>query len=255
MNYVVPMRDLGRALSWNLQAAILMIYAYLDESGEYENRKLVNMSIGCCVASLENWGKFETCLAEAMAVAGLRDCEFHMSDFEAWRAPFNFLLPSGARDHDRHKRLMNAILESMLGNIERFAGFTVFGFVSPDSGVAHAKSIEECINSAVSSVFRDLWEHYQQPVNLIFDRQKHFCLAHIEKMFDAYQLGFGEKRFGSLVFEDSSRIKPLQAADLLAYEMSKVQREDRQDRYPFLKLQEGCRQRNLPLTLSWKELI
>ena len=79
-----------------------MIWGYYDESGEYADGKLVNMTIGSCMAPFENWIAFEREWREALAKEGIS--AFHMTDFEAWVPPFDFKFTDGGRDKEKHNR-------------------------------------------------------------------------------------------------------------------------------------------------------
>jgi hypothetical protein len=65
--------------------------------------------------------------------------------------------------------------------------------------------------------------------------------------------GRGAARRGRIKTADFAEpidVPQLQAADVLAYEMAKVQR-DRPQRYPFLRLLEGSKARGIPMTPKW----
>jgi hypothetical protein len=96
----------------------------------------------------------------------------------------------------------------------------------------------------------DLWDRYHRPINLIFGKQRHFTYAKIIKYVELYDWGDGRGRVGQVVVDEPRKRPQLQAADILAYEMAKVQR-DRQRRYPFIRLQEQAKARGIPMTLKW----
>ena len=228
-----------------------MVWVYYDESGEYEpgpGGKLLNMSIGGCVASLTKWEAFAPAWDAALKAEGLS--YFHMTEFEAWRPPYDFKLPNGERDNEKHKRLLNSLIGLMLGHVECFAAFAAGNLISPDATRAHELAMEDCVLGAVTHAVHDLWDRYQEPINLVFGRQRHFSYAKILKYVDLYDWGEGRGRIKSMSVDDPVNIPQLQAADILAYEMGKEQRAGRARRYPFDTLIRGCIERDLPLTLN-----
>ena len=90
-----------------------MIWGYYDESGEYADGKLVNMTIGSCMAPFENWIAFEREWREALAKEGIS--AFHMTDFEAWVPPFDFKFTDGGRDKEKHNRILMRCSTSCYG--------------------------------------------------------------------------------------------------------------------------------------------
>lgn len=226
-----------------------MVWVYYDESGEYDpDGKLVNMSMGGCIATLDHWQQFDTRWNTALAAEGL--AEFHMTDFEAWRGPFDFKLPDGSRDKEKHNRVLNSLLDLMVGHVEHFAGFAAGNLISSDTSRAHELALEDCVLAAVTHAVHDLWFRYEKPINLIFGKQRHFSYAKIMKYVELYDWGEGRGRLGHVGVDEPSKLPQLQAADILAFEMSKIQR-DRPERYPFVRLRDACKERGIPLTLKW----
>jgi hypothetical protein len=120
-----------------------MVSVYYDESGEYGPRgKLLNMSIGGCVASDEEWQAFNKAWQSTLEAEGLT--QFHMTDFERWTHPFDFKLPDGSRDIERHNRLLNDLLDLMLKHVGYFAGFAAGSPISQERDRAHYLAIESC---------------------------------------------------------------------------------------------------------------
>jgi hypothetical protein len=226
------------------------VKVYYDESGEYEQGtgNLLNMSMGGCVAPLDRWKPFGEAWNAALAGEGLTS--FHMTDFEAWKAPFDFKMPDGSRDKEKHNRLLNSLLDLMVEHVEHFAGFGNGNLVSSDRSSAHDLALEDCVLAAVTHAVHDLWDHYRRPIDLVFGKQQHFSYAKIMKYVELYDWGEGRGRIGSVSVDEPSRLPELQAADILAYEMAKVQR-DRPTRYPFTRLREAAQARGIPMTLKW----
>jgi hypothetical protein len=228
-----------------------MVWAYYDESGEYESGKLINMSIGGCVSRLEKWQEFGLRWHATLDAEGLT--AFHMTDFEAWAPPFNFKRGNGDRNKERHNRLLNQLLGLMLDHVEGFYGY---GAVSKYQGhkVTHRNGMEDCIGGAVKDVVLRVWETYEEPINLVFGKQNHFPPEWVNKYVAFYDYGGAKGRVGSVSHAETLRVPQLQAADVLAYEIARWQRPDREERYPFKILATGAKERGIPFSVTWGPL-
>lgn len=241
---------LAAGLFWHRNENILMVWGYYDESGEYDAAgNLVNMTVGGCFSSLDKWREFEPQWKEALAREGLT--AFHMTDFEAWRPPFDLKLADGSRDDEKHKRLLVSLLEIMLRYTEGLYGFGALVPPINDRGRAHNLLLEDCIVGAISHAINEVWDRYGQPVNLVFAKQRHFPESQIKKVIGLYDYGEGSGRIRTQSIADVDDVPPLQAADILAYEMARAQRADRPDRYPFKRMQEAAKSGQLQMTIKW----
>ena len=240
--------------------AVVMVWAYYDESGEYTQHDdpgtLLNMSVGGCIAPLDKWESFDAKWKKALDDEGLSF--FHMTDFERWCTPFDFKLPNGSRDQKRHNRILNTLLDIMLDHIEWFGGFaatTVLlgrpGEPGKSKSIVHGRWLAECIGSAVRHAAVEVAEFYDEKVHLVFGQQEHVSKVNIQKNVD-----FSNKRTGGkiagLTVSDPKCVRPLQAADIWAYEFSKAQRIFfRPPRYPFKKLLNGVQAKGLKISIEW----
>ena len=73
-----------------------MIWGYFDESGEFRDKTLVNMTVGGVFAPLETWNEFNRKWKKVLDDEALT--WFHMTDFERWKNEFDFRLPNGERE-------------------------------------------------------------------------------------------------------------------------------------------------------------
>jgi hypothetical protein len=162
-----------------------MIWGYYDESGEYDaGGKLLNMTIGACFAPLERWQSFDAEWLKALEDEGLT--YFHMTDFEAWKPPFDFKVSDGSRDKAKHNRLLNSLLEIMLRHIDGLYGFGAVSMFDPDMPPqTHKNLMEDCIGGAI-------------PLNLVFGKQRHFPEGGIKKYADIYDWGEAKGRINCL---------------------------------------------------------
>jgi len=163
-----------------------MICGYYDESGEYDSAgKLLNMTIGACFAPLDRWQTFDVEWRECLARESLD--AFHMTDFERWVGPFDFRLPDGERDKEKHNCILNSLLDIMLRHIDGFYGFGAVSMFDPDMPPqTHKNLMEDCVGGAIKNAVLDVADFYQEPLSLVFARQEHFAEAQIRKYVDLY---------------------------------------------------------------------
>lgn len=239
--------QLRSALSWPKDSGVLVVWIYYDESGEYADGNLLRMVIGGCAASYESWQAFDPKWRAALADEGLT--VFHMSDFERWKRPFDFTLPDGTRDHVRHNRLLNRLLDLMIEHIDGLHGYMSHD-VPDNRKKAHQAAMEQCMVGAISDAVKGLWGRYnQQPLNLVFAKQEHYKAPGREYWVSHYDST--DNRIGSCTSADIKNVPQLQAADIFAYECLRRFRIGRPaNRYPYLRLQAGMHAKNGALSLQ-----
>ena len=215
--------EIAIGLSLRDDELILMVWAYYDESGEYDHAgRLVRMTVGGCIAPLERWKAFEAQWKEALAREGLEGAPFRMSDFEAWRPPFDFKTEDGSRDKTKHNRLLNSLLECMIEHIEGIYGFSGNSLMRADDN-AHKTLLGDSIAGAVKNAVVETWTFYEKPITLVFDQQTHLSLDGIKEWVAYYNLGVKNGRIKNIIFGRAAECAAIQAADIIAYEMSKIQ--------------------------------
>jgi hypothetical protein len=242
---------LAAGLFWPKNARVLVMWGYYDESGEYDAKgNLLNMTIGGCFSSIDRWKALDVEWQKALSDQGLD--YFHMTEFEAWSRPFDFKLPDGSRDQARHNRLLNELLDIMLRHIDGFYGFGAVSMFDPSKPPqTHANLLEDCVVGAIKSAVLDVADFYQQPLHLVFGKQKHFPERKIRQYVGQYDYGEATGRIESLSMAEPRTVRPLQCADIFAYEMARAQRAGRPERYPFQRIVDGAKQRNLRLSMYW----
>jgi hypothetical protein len=243
--------ELAAGLFWPDDATVLVMWGYYDESAEYDNvGRPINMTIGGCFASLDSWRVFDGKWQRALADEGL--AYFHMTDFEAWRPPFDFTAGAGGRDQARHHRLLNSLLDIMLEHIDGFYGFGAMSMYDPSQpSLTHELLMEDCVGGAIKNASLDIADFYQQPLNLVFGKQQHFGEGKIRQYVDFYDFGEAKGRIATISMGEPKLIRPLQAADVFAYEMAKAQRAGRPERYPFQRLVDGAKAKGLRMSINW----
>jgi hypothetical protein len=251
--------DLAGGLCWHAGDLVMAVWMKYDESGEYDAQgNLLNMTLGGCVTTLEKWQALDLewkqiLDSELSHVPEDQRC-FHMTDFEAWVPPFDFKLPNGERDKEKHNRILNRLLDAMLRHIEGFHGFGAVSQFDPSVNfgpMTHHKLMNDCINGAVKYAVLDIWDFYREPLSLCFAKQEHIPAELIGRYLNVYDYGPAEGRIKSHCFGRPIDIYGLQAADLFAYEMGRAQRTGRPERYPFNRLVEGAKANGLRMTIYW----
>jgi hypothetical protein len=227
------------------------MWGYYDESGEYDAKgNLLNMTIGGCFSALERWQALDSEWQKALAKEGLT--YFHMSYFEAWSPPFDFKLPDGSRDKQKHNRILNALLGIMLSHVDGFYGFGAVSMFDPTKPPqTHERLMEDCVGGAIKNAVLDVADFYRQPLNLVFGKQGHFSEDKIRRYVDLYDYGAAAGRIKTFATANPIDSPPLQCADIFAYEMARAQRAGRPERYPFQRIVDGAKARNLRLLMYW----
>lgn len=239
--------EMGRGLSWLHDEVVPVVWVYYDESGEYDQKgRLIKMTVGGCIAPCDRWRAFETQWRSTLAVEGLES--FHMVDFEAWRPPFDFKMKNGDRDKEKHNRLLNGLLDTIIEHVEGIYGFSGETVLRSEEN-AHRRLLENSVAGAIKNAVIETWTFYRKPLHLVFDQQTHFPITEIRQYGDYYDLGINNGRVKSIIFGRAAECPPLGAADIVAYEMARIQRRDRPQRYPFSRLIEGARAKNMIMHL------
>jgi hypothetical protein len=208
------------------------LWAYFDESGEFEGepQRFVNMTVGGCIASFKAWQEFAPNWSAVLASEGV-EC-FHMVDFENFTKPFDWFLEDGTRDHARHRRFLNALLDVLLDHCTKFVGFNYFPMGEKRQ---QREAYKRCIQDAVKGCNRDLAQEFETGLSVVFASYPEVPESTVQRIFEQHNLN---NRLLSCTVTSPSQALPLQAADLVAYEMARVQRPKWPERYPFSRLKE-----------------
>jgi len=214
-----------------------MLWAYFDESGYHdpETGHLKKLSFGGCLASCEAWEGFEAEWQAVLVAEGI-EC-FHMADFEAWVKPFDFKFADGNRDYEKHNRILNGLLEIIGRHVPHAFGFT--RNVSKP-GKALADTYEWCVIDTIMHMASASAYRFNDKISVIFARHKEFALPRIEQYFGF--MNWGDARLGTVGTDTPTNLCQLQAADIIGYEVSRMERDEVLRRYPLRRLSElGCK--------------
>ena len=212
-----------------------MLRSYTDESGHSGDSRFVCM--GGCITTVEVWSHFEEEWKRALNDAGV-SC-FHMTEFESSRGEFK----KWKNKPDEHKLFLAKLLSIMDAHtmiylaatepVHKIAGKLAYkddpyldclvGII--DSAALYVGSLDA--NEKIEMVFADHPEHTRR-VRTIFPEIR-----------DA--VGGMYQRLGPDAYGSPKDIIPLQAADLVAFEVRKERermqlRQDDQPRWPLTQL-------------------
>lgn len=201
-----------------------MLWAFLDESGQHDaSGKLVRLSIGGCIAPFEKWEAMSMGWAEAVARMGLE--MFHMTDFEARVRPYDTW--SKAQREDR----LNVLLELIGDGQPTCWGFTK---IVTEKGETDEKMYEECAKDALLSL-----GVLEDDLAIVFAYHPQYR-RHNDFLSVLVKHGYGHN-IRSCGIAQPEHLCPLQAADIVAYEIRCEERLERPRRYPLRRLTEmGC---------------
>ena len=166
-----------------------------------------------------------------IADAGI--CCFHMTDFEANSGEF-----MGWEDRpDDRRNLLGSLLELIAQHTPTLMGFSNLPMrLDGTFKSTYGKSVVD----AVVYACRDIAPYYGMPVSMVFAKHKEFTLPRIEQVFGAGVIDYGTERLGTCAVDDPCKLPALQAADIIAYELSRAQRSERPERYPLTFLKQRC---------------
>ena len=206
----------------------MTLWAYFDESGWHaprdEGGRLRKLTVGGCISTFESWECFSLEWADAIAKMDLP--YFHMADFEARKRP-----PYNTWTDDQRKNRLNALL-NILGSKERHC----YGFTNLARPNDTTSSIyERCAHDLLIEL-----SMYDEQFAVIFAHHPEYG-RHTQLLDLLIKYGMG-KTIRSCTIMLPADTCPLQAADIVAYEISREERELLiPTRYPLKRLQElGC---------------
>jgi hypothetical protein len=231
--------ELCAGLSWGERSLIVMLWGYFDESGYHDpgTNHLKKLSFGGCLASVDEWKGFGPEWISALDEEGIRGA-FHMADFEKWIKPFDFKLDDGSRDYAKHNRLLNRLLEIIGRHVPRVFGFT-HNVSTKKLSKALKDTYESCVIDTIMYMANASAYDLNDRISIIFARHKEFALPRIEQYFGF--MNYGDARLGTVGTDAPINLSQLQAADVVAYEISRMERDGIPRRYPILRLKElGC---------------
>ena len=207
---------------------------YFDES--YNQSAFV---LALYVASAECWRSFEERWKKILSSEDV-EC-FHMADFESGFAPFD------GWEKERRINFMSRLIEAINDikapclscgvDLEAYNRTFPKG-IQRGSVFRYALCFKECFFGLATMA---KYERWKEPVAFIFDRNQEVAGFTAELYQKICRIFPKEAWLGTIAFEDRCKFVPLQAADILAYEMMKnlsrkLQDSDRKPRESLRRL-------------------
>jgi hypothetical protein len=228
--------ELSRRLGWN-GGVIGMLWAYFDESGEHDPQTghLKTLTLGGCLAPSDAWDQLTADWDQLLADLGVE--MFHMADFEADRGEFVGWREGRADDR---KRLLDGLLDLIIRYVPSLTGFVVYpAEIAAPSRRNFKRAYGKTIADTMTYFAREVRRADSDPLSFVFAKHKDYPLTRILEDFG--NVGEGDPKLRSCTVQEPMGIAALQAADIVAYELSRVQRTGSRERYPFRKLKAGVR--------------
>jgi hypothetical protein len=195
----------------------MILTAYFDESGTHAGSEVV--AVAGYLSTPPRWISFEAQWREALAEYGIG--LFHMSDFAVRAPPFN------TWTEERRRACFMRLVEIINRNVEYSVGTTIstgmFDEVFPPKAKEWcggpyglvARSIFMTVGEIVREHYPDHWIRY------VFESGAAGAGQVLKGFLDNYRSPEQQNhlRLCGLSFEDKRCFLPLQAADILAYEL------------------------------------
>jgi hypothetical protein len=233
-----------------------MLTGYLDESGQHDaaTGRIVQFSVGCCIASFEAWQAFNEAWAVMLRARGLSS--FHMTDFESYRGEFETVL-KWDQNNPEHREAHNLLLNEALENITKHVrcAFGLTHFLEPEHKPdAEKKVLQDCYeNNAVDAIWNAgrYAGALSDNIDLVFAHHRDFSIERIARHFGEFSEV--DPRLNSVrACQRVATCPPLQVADIVAFETKCYHRELRGGeehlRYPLRRL----RELNVPIHFEWR---
>jgi hypothetical protein len=129
------------------------------------------------------------------------------------------------------------LLGLIIQHIPKWIGFVSWS--EDTNGTTRAVYGKNIVDSMVL-LARDAGHSNDDALALVYAKHPEYSPKTIERHFD--DIGQGDPGLRTFDVQEPMGVPPLQAADLVAYEMSRAQRRDGQERYPFRRLKAGLTQ-------------
>jgi hypothetical protein len=214
--------EVGRMLGWCSETGVLMLWGFFDECGV-----LTKLTLGGCWARFEKWEALSIEWSHALERHNIN--VFHMTDFEANRGVFR----GWENRRDQHKSLLNSLLDTMVEHIEIYSGFTKVVRRQDHPIIIYEQHLVDLL---VRAGIDD--DH-----SIVIARHPEYSATRMGQLVEAVEtvLGKGAAKVKTWTVGEPKDFCPLQAADLVAYEIRCWARDKelhRAMRYPLRRLQE-----------------
>jgi hypothetical protein len=186
--------ELVIGLCWKPEETVAMLWAYFDESGEYDPTSgyLSSLTIGGLIGTVWQWQRLDKQWAAALERAGI--AEFH-------------------RKNVSHSGLIDELYRIIAGNVRNVFGFTT-RVIEANPRKQHSSTYEASLVDCLMEV-ASVSSKTVDKISIMF--AKHPEYGRQKRFFDL--IDYGDARLGRLALGDPSDTNPLQAADLVAHDL------------------------------------
>jgi len=219
VSYSIPVRHL-LALSTGQHRCILMLKAFFDESGHLKDPNEKVLSIGGCIAPLEAWESFEQEWGEALERFDVP--AFHMKLFAHFRGPFEMWTETKRRD------FLALLMEIMHRHITKCVGAVLplseYNNLTPEQKLVLPDPYFICFQDSLHGAGLTAAHLYepQEKVQVVFAEHPEFGARAYELWLACKKELPVKDRLVSIAFASPNDVLPLQAADLVAYELNQL---------------------------------
>jgi hypothetical protein len=204
-----------------------MLRGYFDESGVHDRQsgRPLSLMLGGCIAKANVWKEFSD--QWSAELARFKVDVFHMVDFDNHTGTYQYWGDPKGRE------FLNCLLAVMARNVSHCVCFHV-PVMSKERPVrdAYERGIVEIVSYAANAAIHG----HLSKLDLTFAEHPEYPGSHITKY--GHIMNYGESRIGTCRVADPRVEIPLQAADLIAYEMARMQSRGTGERYPVARLRE-----------------
>jgi hypothetical protein len=224
MSALPIMTELGRGLGWHARTVLVMLWMYLDESGEHDRSsgRLKGLALAGGIALFPSWEALSiewTSILESFGIS-----MFHMADFEARAKPFK------EWPEDRRRGLLSGLLDIAVRHVPIF-----FGTIDQSD----KPGFRQRYIANLAKMTKEMWiasRHSSEPLTVVIAAHKEIKAELMGWAFDLWSQD-SDLRFGG--FADPTSVCPLQVADIVAYEFCRAARTEKRQRYPLTRLKEA----------------
>ena len=202
-----------------------MLWAYFDESGEHDKTTghLTQLTVGGWIAPSDAWKAFDEAWLKALDRAQIP--MFHMSDFERYEREFT--IEKGWTE-EKHRRVLNELLDIIGAHLKNSFAFTNKVFASKPRQHftdTYENNLIDCLMVLADQTIHSF--SFNDRISVVFAKHKDYQKQRIQRIFDF--MDYGDVRLGTLAISDPIDVRPLQAADIIAYEIQHLNRDSWRD--------------------------
>jgi hypothetical protein len=200
----------------------MTIWAYIDESGHPDDPNIRAFALGGCLGFPHEWNAFEEEWKHTLLEEGVS--WFHMKDFENSKGQFS------KWTKEQHQAFLGRLIEIMDRHVSAYVGFA-----KPFPACKNRGTLRElyyngrrvCIHAALRFA-------RTEKVNLVIAKQEEISQCSYYEDHATLRQHFPQ--LGSIEIDLPKNRVPLQAADLVAYELFKQVSSPQRQRWPFKQL-------------------